>query len=208
MSEQIIQGSEEWKQLRVGKVTASRISDVMAKTKSGYGAGRKKYMAQLIVERLTGETPEGFLSAAMLWGVENEHLARKAHEAVTGKLVTEVAFVDHPSIEMTGASPDGLIDSDGLVEIKAPMTATHIETLVNKKIDRKYYLQMQWQMACTERLWCDFVSFDPRMPEELQYYTERVNRNDKLIEEISVEVQTFLIELDEKIQELNKLRVK
>lgn len=203
----ISQGSDAWKQLRLGKITASRIADVMSKTKSGYGAGRKNYMTQLMIERLTGTVAESYTNAAMQWGVDVEPQARDAYESDTGVLVQEVGFVPHPSIERAGASPDGLVGDDGLIEIKCPNTATHIKTLLGASIDRKYILQMQWQMACTDRQWCDFISFDPRMPEELQYHCRRVKRDDDLIAEISREVQAFLIELDSMVVELNKLRV-
>lgn len=204
--EKIEQGSNAWKQLRLGKVTASRIADVMSKTKSGYGAGRKNYMTQLMIERLTGTVEEGYTNAAMLWGVDVEPQAGDAYESYTGVLVAKASYYPHPAIERSGASPDGLVGEDGLIEIKCPNTATHIKTLLGAPIDRKYLLQMQWQMACTDRQWCDFVSFDPRMPEELQYNCRRVERDDDLIAEISQEVQAFLIELDYMVVELNKLR--
>jgi len=204
----IEQGTHEWFEARYGNATASRIVDIMAKTKSGYSASRDNYMAQLICERMTGSSGNDFTSAAMQWGIDTEPHARSEYEARTGVLVGKASYYPHPTIDRSGASPDGMVGEDGLLEIKCPNTATHIKTLLGSKLDRKYYLQMQWQMACTERVWCDFVSFDPRMPEELQYYSERVERNDELIEEISVEVQTFLIDLDAKVSELNKLRVK
>lgn len=200
------QGTREWFDARCGNVTASRIADVMTKTKSGYGAGRGNYMSQLVCERLTGAVEESYTNAAMLWGINTEPQARGAYESDSGALVQEVGFISHPSIECAGASPDGLVGDDGLLEIKCPNTSTHIKTLLGAPIDRKYILQMQWQMACTDRQWCDFVSFDPRMPEELQYHCRRVDRDDDLISDISQEVQAFLIELDSMVVELNKLR--
>jgi putative phage-type endonuclease len=191
------QGTTEWLSERAGKVTASKIADVMAKTKSGPGAARKNYMAQLLTERLTGEPTQGFTNAAMEWGTEQEPRARAMYSFHTGNSVLETGFVPHPEIERTGASPDGLVGDDGLVEIKCPNTATHIETLRGGKIDRKYLLQMHWQMICTGREWCDFVSFDPRLPEPMQLHVQRVERDAELVEEITAEVTQFLTELNE-----------
>ena len=201
-SQVIEQRSPAWFSARLGKVTASRVSDVVAKTKTGYGATRGNYMSQLIVERLTGRQAESFSNAAMQWGTETEPLARAAYETFKDVLVDEEGFVQHPTIEMAGASPDGLIGEDGLVEIKCPNTATHIETLIAKKADARYINQMQWQMACTGRKWCDFVSFDPRMPEDLQMFVTRVERDDEKIAELEAGVIEFLNEVDQKIATL------
>jgi putative phage-type endonuclease len=200
------QRTDEWFQARLGKVTASRIGDVMAKTRSGYSASRANYMAQLVVERMTGKQAESFTNAAMQWGTETEPLARAAYEMKNNVMVDETGLVDHPSILMTGASPDGLIGKLGMLEIKCPNTATHIETLLTDTIDQKYIYQMQWQMACTGRQWCDFVSFDPRMEESLQLKIISVKRDDTLIAEIEAEVTKFLSELDEKVSQLNALK--
>jgi len=189
------QRTEEWFRERMGKVTASRIADVMARTKSGYGASRKNYMTELLVERLTGEREESYINAAMQRGIDEEPIARTEYELDRGVLVEEVGFVPHPSIEMSGASPDGLVGDDGMVEIKCPNTATHVETIIMKSVDRKYLLQMQWQMTCTGRAWCDFVSFDSRMPAELAMVVIRVPRDEAMIEEITREVTDFLADL-------------
>lgn len=200
------QKSEEWFAARLGKVTASRIGDVMAKTKTGYSASRANYMAQIIVERMTGKQTEMFTNAAMQWGTDTEPLARAAYEAKNNVMVDEVGLIDHPDIAMSGASPDGLVGEHGMVEIKCPNTATHIETLLTGKIDEKYIYQMQWQMACTGRKWCDFVSFDPRMDEDLQLKIIPVKRDDELIKTIESEVIKFLFETAEKIRSLNSLK--
>lgn len=200
------QRSEEWFAARLGKVTASRIGDVMAKTKTGYSASRANYMAQIIVERMTGKQTEMFTNAAMQWGTDTEPLARAAYEAKNNVMVDEVGLIEHPDIAMSGASPDGLVGEHGMVEIKCPNTATHIETLLTGKIDEKYIYQMQWQMACTGRKWCDFVSFDPRMDEELQLKVIPVKRDDELIKTIESEVIKFLFETAEKIRSLNSLK--
>lgn len=205
MTEEIIQGSDAWKALRLGKVTASRVSDVIAKTKTGYSASRANYMAQLIAERLTGTVAEAYTNAAMQHGTETEPEARAAYCFYQGVTVTEVAFVPHPKIDQAGCSPDGLVDEDGLVEIKAPNTATHLETLLGQAVPSKYEAQMQFQMACTGRQWCDFVSYDPRMPENMRLFIKRVGRNDKFIAEVESEIASFLLEMAVKLSQLNSL---
>lgn len=200
--EQIIQGSPEWFVARVGKVTASRVADVIAKTKTGVSASRSNYMAELIAERLTGTTGERFQNAAMQWGNDQEDAARQSYAFEHDQDVETVGFVDHPIIAMTGASPDGLVASEGLVEIKAPNTATHIETLISGTIPGKYQTQMLWQMACTGRVWCDFVSFDPRLPADMRLFVKRLPRDDNRIAELEREVSAFLAETADKIEAL------
>ena len=189
------QGSADWFAIRCGKVTASRVADVIGKTKTGYGAGRANYAAQLIAERLTGTVAESYSNAAMAWGTEQEPEARLAYEFRTDAEVEQIAFVPHPMIVMSGASPDGLVGADGLVEIKCPNTATHIETLRGQSIPGKYQTQMLWQMACTGRQWCDFVSYDPRFPEHRKLFVKRVPRDDERIAELEREVAAFLQEV-------------
>lgn len=197
-NELVEQGSDEWFAARLGKVTASRVADVMAKTKSGYSASRSNYMAELICERLTGRTAERFTNSAMQWGSDTEPQARAAYEFMTDNEVTQVGLIDHGYIQMFGASPDGMIEDDGLLEIKCPNSATHIDTLLTETIAGKYITQMQVQMACTGRKWCDFVSFDPRLPAEMQLWIRRVDRDDAFIREMESEVVKFLAELDER----------
>lgn len=204
----IEQGSPEWFAQRLGKVTASRVADVIARTKTGYSTSRENYMAQLVCERLTGTVAEAFSNSAMQWGTETEPLARAAYEAHADVLVDEVPMITHPTIEAAGASPDGLVGDSGLIEIKCPNTATHIDTLLTQTVPSKYNTQMQWQMACTGRQWCDFVSFDPRLPKELQLFVKRVDRNNNLIADLEMEVILFLTELENKIKKLNKLKEK
>ena len=201
----IPQGSDEWFALRCGKVTASRIADVTAKTKTGYGAGRANYMAQLIAERLTGQVADSFTNAAMQWGIETEPQARAAYEFYRDVEVDQITFADHHSIDMSGASPDGLVGDDGLLEVKCPNTATHIDYLISQKVPKKYIDQMQWQMDCIERDWCDFLSFDPRMPEELRLWVVRVERDDDYIKTLRQEVEKFNTELEQKIHKLTAL---
>jgi putative phage-type endonuclease len=201
----VIQGSDAWLALRAGKVTASRVADVVAKTKPGYGASRANYMAELIAERLTGSPAERFTSAAMQWGTDHEPDARAAYEFFRDAAVQEIGFVEHSSIGMTGASPDGLVGDDGLVEIKCPNTATHLETLIGQAVPAKYVTQMLWQMACTGRKWCDFVSYDPRLPESMSMFVKRIDRDDKRIAELEAEVSAFLIEIATKLAQLESL---
>jgi putative phage-type endonuclease len=204
--DEIIQGSDEWKALRCGKVTASRVADVIAKTKTGWGASRFNYAAELIAERLTGVAAEGFTNAAMQWGTDQEPSARMAYEFMQDVTVEQIAFVAHPSIADAGASPDGLVGESGLVEIKCPNTATHIDTLIKQEIPAKYITQMMWQMACTGRKWCDFVSYDPRLPESMQLFVKRIERDDKLIVELENEVSIFLdTEVSTKVGALRQL---
>ena len=200
----ITQGTDEWKLQRVGKVTASRVADVIAKTKSGYSTSRANYRAELVAERLTNIPAEGYQNAAMQWGTNTEPQARAAFEFFRDTEVALVGFIDHPSIGMSGASPDGLIGSDGLIEIKCPISATHIDTLLGKKVPAQYVTQMQWQMACTGRKFCEFVSFDPRMPEPLQLFVARVNRDDALIATLETEVVSFLNEVQGQINLLTE----
>ncbi len=196
------QGTEEWHAARCGKVTASRIADVCARTKSGWGASRANYMAQLIAERLTGTVAESFTSKAMEWGTDTEAEARNAYAFIHSVDVELVGFVDHPIIGSSGASPDGLVGNSGLVEIKCPNTATHIDTLLSGKIPGKYVKQMLGQTACTDRQWCDFVSYDPRMPEHMRMFVQRLARCEQTMAGIVEDVVTFQSELSEKLAAL------
>jgi putative phage-type endonuclease len=204
--DEIIQGSAEWRALRCGKVTASRVADVVAKTKTGWGAMRANYAAELIAERLTGVSAEGFTNAAMQWGTDQEPFARRAYEFYWNVDVEQVGFVVHPTIADSGASPDGQVGAEGLIEIKCPNTATHIETLLQGVVPAKYVTQMMWQMACTGRQWCDFVSFDPRLPESMQMFVKRVHRDDAVIDELESAVVEFLkTEVEAKVVALRRL---
>jgi putative phage-type endonuclease len=196
------QGSPEWLQERCGRVTASRIADLMARTKTGWGASRANYASQLICERLTGCVAPSFTNAAMIHGTETEPEARRAYEFFVDRDVQQVGFVPHPTIDMAGASPDGLVGEDGLLELKCPNTATHIETLLLGEIPDKYMKQMQFQMACTGREWCDFASYDNRLPERMRMFVKRVNRSTIHIEEIEAEVEVFLAEIDRTVAQL------
>ena len=197
------QGTPEWLQARCGLITASKISDVMSKGRgSAPSATRATYMGQLIAERLTGNPTAGFSNSSMDWGTETEPQARAEYTMRTGNMVDEVGFVPHPTLGKAGASPDGLVATDGLVEIKCPNTATHITSLLGGSIKGGYRLQMQWQMACTGRKWCDFVSFDPRMPDDMAYHCTRVGRDNDEIAAITTAISAFEAELEALITNL------
>lgn len=205
MTETIEQRTSAWFEARAGKATASRIADIMARTKSGPSASRANYAAQLVAERLTGTTEQTYVNAAMQHGIDQEANARTCYEFEQGVSVVEVGFIAHPAIEMSGASPDGLVGTEGMVEIKCPGTAKHIGTLTGDEIDGKYIKQMQWQMACAERQWCDFVSYDPRLPVEMQLHVRRVPRDDAAIAEMEAAVSEFLTEVDATVAQLTML---
>lgn len=201
------QRTEEWFAQRLGKVTASRVADVIAKTKTGASASRDNYSTQLILERLTNKQAEFYSNAAMQWGTETEPMARQAYELKRGVFVDEVGFIDHPTIEMSGASPDGLVGKNGLVEIKCPESKTHMEYLLSGKAPAKYIPQMMWQMACTGREWCDFVSFDPRFPENLQILVVKVEYDPTYVKMLELEITQFLDDVSKKVEILRKFNV-
>lgn len=200
------QRTEEWFKARLGKVTASKVADVMAKTKTGISASRANYLSDLVVERLTGQQAEFYQNDAMQWGTDTEPQARMAYEAHKKVLVDEEGFIDHPSIANFGCSPDGLIETDGLIEIKCPNSKTHIDTLLSGKAPSKYIPQMQTQMAITGKQYCDFVSFDPRLPEDLQLFIVRVDRDNDYIAKLEEEVVGFLNEVEQTVTKLKGLK--
>lgn len=197
----IEQGSQEWLALRAGKVTASKAADVMSSITT---AGYRNYLADLVVERLTGNKTESFTNAAMQWGVDQEPLARAEYEVKTGNFVDQIAFVEHPTIADFGCSPDGLVEDDGLIEIKCPNTATHIDYVMQDKVPTKYIPQIQCQLAVTGRKWCDFVSFDPRLPDGLQILIVRLERDDEYIEKLEARVVKFLDEVNSAVNGLKE----
>lgn len=199
------QGTPEWLAARIGIATASRIGDIVAKTKSGPSASRAGYLAELVAERLTGVSAEpGFMNDDMRRGIELEPMARAAYEMRTGNLVAECGLVLHDTIQ-AGASPDGLVNPDGLVEIKCPRTHVHIEYLEGQRPPPKYLPQMAWQCICTGRAWVDFVSYDQRMPERLQVFIVRYTPAFEYLRELEAEVSRFLAEVDDKVATLSRL---
>jgi putative phage-type endonuclease len=196
------QRTHEWLQARVGKATASRAGDFMARTRNGWAASRQTYALELIVERLTGQPAEKYISAAMQWGVDTEAEAKLAYQRKTGIQILECGFIAHPEIAMAGASPDGLIDDHALLEVKCPTSAAHIATLLGQPIDKRYLLQMQMQLACTGRQWVDWVSYDPRLPEPFDLFIQRVHRDAEEIDQLEYEVAIFLEEIEASIERL------
>ena len=197
---EIEQRSEAWFRARLGKVTASAVADVLAKTKTGVSASRCNYLIKLAIQRVTGQIEESYTNEAMQWGIDNEDQARVAYEVASGNFVDQVGFVDHEIIDWFGCSPDGLVNNDGLVEIKCPNSATHWEYFKTKEVPKKYFIQMQAQMSCTGRKWCDFVSFDPRMPEKSQLLIIRVPRDNIFIGIMESEIRGFLNEVEIEVQ--------
>ena len=208
----IEQRTDEWFQQRLGKVTASRISDVIAKTKTGVSTSRQNYLVQLVSERLTGKKGDSFVNQAMLDGIERESAARELYMRTRGVSVTEVGFFDHPTIAMSGASPDGAVNAEeegkyaGLIEIKCPIETTHTNTLMSKSVPSKYKPQIQWQMASVSPnvKWCDFISFNPNFPDTMQLFVARVERDNDYIAELEAEVLKFLDEVDQTIIKLKE----
>ena len=207
MTQDIEQRSEQWFAARCGSLGASQIADAISKSKDGkaFGSTSANLRAKLAVERLTGIQEDNFKTAAIQHGIDSEEAARLAYEAHTGAFVTEVGLYKHPAIEGTHASPDGLVGDDGLIEIKCPNSATHIDTLKTEKVPTKYLYQMQWQMRCTDRQWCDYVSFDPRLPENLRLFVKRIPRDDALLAKLEAEVMLFLKGVDDDVATLQSM---
>ena len=197
------QGSPEWFAARLGRVTASKVADLLSKTKTGWGASRYSYMGELIAERLTGRPNESFTTTAMQWGKDNEAKARAAYEFKYDKQITQVGFIEHPRLQgWAGASPDGVEDDETLIEIKCPSTITHLDTITSGKIPPRYQLQMQWQLECTEKRVCRFISFDPRLPENLQLFV----KDYEIGELIEPEIRRFRDEMRMKLLVLESYR--
>lgn len=196
------QRSQDWFAERLGRATASRISDVIAKTRNGWGASRANYMAELVVERISGKPYPTYNNAAMQWGTDTEAEAVIAYECIADVDAIPVGFVTHPTILMSGASPDRLVGADGSLEVKCPNSGTHYRTLRGEPITGEYMTQIYWQMACTGRLWTDWVSYDPRMPGAMQIVIRRVMRDDAKIAELEKLVSEFLVEVDREVAAL------
>jgi putative phage-type endonuclease len=201
--EQVVQGTAEWHAARLGKVTASRVADIVARTKTGWSARRGNYLAELVAERLTAARTKKFVTPAMDWGKRTEANARAYYEFIEDVDVELVGFFDHPTIPMTGASPDGFVGADGMIEIKCPNTQTHLDTIAAQAVPAEHLIQIHWQMACCpDRKWCDYSSQDPRLPDHLREFRLRVMRDDAAIAELEKLVSEFLAEVDAKVAEL------
>lgn len=197
------QGSDEWKRARLGHVSASNVAAVMSRTKDGKeSATRRAYKIKLVAERLTGSAQESYKNAAMEWGNEQEPFARMAYEAEKNIFVEKTGFWKHPYKNWIGVSPDGLVGEDGLIEIKCPNTTTHLEYLWDDVVPTEYRKQIQMQLWVTGRQWCDFVSYDPRLPKKNQLFIKRCQRDEELINEMEIEVEKFLAEIQAIINKL------
>jgi putative phage-type endonuclease len=201
------QGSAEWLAARTGRLTASRMSAIMAKGRSGApSATRAACMGELIAEYLTGNPTEGYINADMQRGTDLEPEARAAYELHAGQMVSEVGLVLHPRNARYGASPDGVVGDDGLLEIKCPRTHVHIAYTLAGKPPAEYLPQMAWQAACCERKWVDFVSYAPAMPPRLRLFVVRYVPEPGYIAELEAEAAAFLAEMMDKIEKLNALQ--
>ena len=198
----MIQGTDDWFNARLGKVTASRLNDAFSTTKTGEGAGRINYRLELVTERLTGIKGESFTNSYMQWGTEQEPFAREAYELAKSEFVVETGFIDHPTIPMSGASPDGLVQTEGAIEIKCPASTTHIGYISAGVVPAKYKNQMIWQLICTGRKWADFVSYDPRLPDNLKLFVVRYEPTEAERKEVEDKVIEFLTTVDNLYNEL------
>lgn len=197
------QRTDEWFAARLGKVTASRVADVLATRKGQESTIRAKYKLQLVTERLTGRKVNSFVNAAMQDGIDREPMAKDIYSLVIDKPINEVGFIDHPSIEMAGASPDGTIGDNGIIEIKCPVETTHTQYLLDKKFPIKYKPQVQFQLACMPyREYCDFVSYNPNFEPEQRLMFVRVERDKDYIEEIEAKIKEFLGEVEDMINQI------
>jgi len=190
------QHSPEWRELRRGNITASRIAELKPLVKGDESQKSKDYKLELLSEILSLRMAEHYVSPAMDWGIQTEPLAREEYELKTGLMVDRIGFVIHPRLPRCGASPDGLVGDDGLVEIKCPNTSTHLQYLISGVVPDKYKPQMYWQMACCERQWCDFVSFDPRLDEKFQLFIARLERDEKDIAKWESLAMDFVADLN------------
>lgn len=197
--------SQEWFEARLGKVTASRVSDVLATRKGQESTVRAKYKLQLATERLTNKKTDTYMNQAMQDGIEREPMAREIYEKLKDVTVEEIGFVQHPAIERAGASPDGLVGNDGIIEIKCPIETTHTTNLLERKLPSKYKPQVQFQLSATGRKWCDFISYNPNFEPRLQLMVVRVERDDEYIEMLEFEILKFLAEVELMINQLKEI---
>ena len=199
------QRTEEWFAARLGKVTASKMNDVLAKIKSGEAAMRKNYKMQLATERLTGKQTDFYMNQAMQDGIDREDTARQIYEIVRDIKVEQVGFIDHPVIEMAGASPDGLLPDNGILEIKCTIETTHTTNLLERVLPSRYQAQVQWQMACCNANYANFVSYNPNFEPKLQLIYVEVERDEDYIAMLEEEVNTFITEVDDIVNQLREL---
>ena len=190
--------SVAWFQNRLGNLTGSRMYEACAKKKNGeYYASREALMHEKLIERLTGKWAEHFVSDAMAWGIEHEDAARAVYETHSGLLVEDCSYFPHPIIAHSGATPDGLVGEDGVLEIKCPTTAVHLKTVLSGIIPPEHAYQMAWEIESSSRKWCDFVSYDPRLPGNVAFFCQRYTPDPSFMDELRADVIKFLAELDE-----------
>ena len=197
------QRTEQWYADRLGHATGSRASDILAGKDT---QARRGYLTQIVTERLTNRQQDGYINADMQRGIDIEPIARAAYQA-SRELVDEVGFVRHPTIQWFGASPDGLVGDDGLIELKCPRSTTHLDYWQSGKPPAKYVPQMLAQLSCTRRKWVDFVSFDDRFPEHLQLYVARFQPTEEIIEQFEQKVIEFLKEAEILMEKMNANRL-
>lgn len=193
----------EWLVQRIGKVTASNAYKLMDRTQKGLPtAKRQEYLMDIVTQRLTGQQTPVFVNAAMQWGIDQEGFARAEYEKRTGQIVDLCGFIQHPTL-LAGASPDGYVGLDGLVEFKCPQSTTHLDYILNGP-PAQYIAQMQFQMWITGMRWCDFVSYDPRLPANICLYRHCVERDSMYIDRLASEVETFLAEVEKTIANITE----
>jgi len=205
-NKELIQGSDEWFAVRNGKITASKLSDLMRKTKYGESTYKSRLRMELAIERITGKSAsDNFMNKAMHDGVEREPDARKLFEAVTGKEVALCGSFDHPEVVNSSASPDGLLRGENAVlELKCPTHITHAKNLLSETMPKNYEYQVQWQIACTESEYAYFASYHPDFPPELRLKWVKVLRDNIMILDIEDAVRQFDIEVEDLIIKLKK----
>jgi len=200
------QRTDEWRQAKCGKLGCSRLDAALAQGRNGApSATRRNYLAELVCERLTGNVSQGFTTAEEQWGIDHESFAKAAYEARSGVIIQEHGGMEHPTIKGWWGSPDGLIGSDGGIEIKCPKTATHLDTLLRGTIDRGYILQMTGYILIYDRAWWDFISFDPRLPDRLSIFIKRFYRDDLPCAEVESGARQFLVDLESMLERLAQL---
>ncbi|UNE54872.1 lambda exonuclease family protein [Bartonella machadoae] len=200
------QRTAEWFQARLGKVTASNVYNILSRTAKGLPTSKyEDYKIKLMTERLTGEISQSYITPSMQWGIEHEEDALKEYEFIYDADVIKCGFIPHPTIEMAGASPDGLIGEDGLVEVKCPQSTTHLRFFMYDEIKPEYIAQMQFQMACTGRKWCHFISYNPQFVGRstgLRMKVKRIHRDDEQIEQLTKAVEVFLAEIEQDMEQI------
>lgn len=209
---EVEQGTPEWLQMRCGMGTGSGIGKAIKrigkseKNPNGtkYSADREKYLMEVVCERLTGRATEHYVTDAMLWGIEHEPIAREEYGMARGCDVDPGKFAIHDRMKWFGSSSDGLVGEDGCIEIKCPTSLTHLQWVIDGVVPDEHIDQMKAAMSCYNRQWCDFISYDPRMPKDLRLFVRRLERDEPMIVEMEQEVEKFLAEVDVLLDTIKK----